>query len=90
MERDLAVVVGSDIAAATAEAAIGRHGGPLLARTTLFDIYRGRPLGDDQKSLAFRLVFQAPDRTLTEEEIERAVSSIAAGLAADVSGHIRS
>ena len=46
------------------------HGGPLLVRVTLFDIYRGRPLTEDQKSLAYRLVFQAADRTLTEDEID--------------------
>ena len=61
---------------------IARHGGPLLRRRTLFDIYRGRPLADDEQSLAFRLRFQAPDRTLTEAEIDAAVAAITAGLAA--------
>jgi phenylalanyl-tRNA synthetase beta chain len=87
--RDLAVVVATGVPAATAAAAIERHGGPLLRSVALFDIYRGKPLDDAHKSLAFRLLFQAPDRTLTEDEVESAVASITAGLADDVDGRIR-
>ena len=36
----------------------------------LFDLYRGSPLAADEKSLAYRLVFGAADRTLTEEEVD--------------------
>ena len=88
VERDLAVVVADDRPAGEVEAAIRRHAGPLLASVDLFDIYRGRPLPDDRRSLAFRLVFAA-DRTLTEDEVDRAVGAISTGLAADVDGHLR-
>ncbi|MFP5342344.1 MAG: phenylalanine--tRNA ligase subunit beta [Candidatus Limnocylindria bacterium] len=87
--RDLAVVVADDRPAAEVEAALRRHGGDRLASVTLFDVYRGRPLADDQRSLAYRLVFAA-DRTLTEEEVDSAMAAIAAGLAGDVGGAIRS
>ena len=40
---------------ATVEAAIRRHGGPLLRDVALFDIYRGQPLAETDKSLAYRL-----------------------------------
>jgi phenylalanyl-tRNA synthetase beta chain len=66
-----------------------RHGGELLEAVNLFDVYRGRPLEAAEKSLAWRLRFQAPNRTLTEAEIDTAIESIHAGLAADVGGHIR-
>jgi phenylalanyl-tRNA synthetase beta chain len=89
VERDLAVVVAEDRGAGEVEATIRRHAGPLLASVELFDIYRGRPLPEDQRSLAFRLVFAADDRTLTEDEIDGAVAAITAGLAADVGGHLR-
>jgi phenylalanyl-tRNA synthetase beta chain len=89
VERDLAVVVEADVPAATVQAAIARHGGTLLISTSLFDIYRGRPLTETQKSLAYRIVFQAPDRTLTEDEIDAAVAGITHGLATDVDGRIR-
>ena len=88
-ERDLAVVVAETLPARDVHAAIVRHGGPLLVSATLFDIYRGRPLDGDRKSLAYRVVFQAADRTLTEAEVDAAAAAIRDGLAADVDGHLR-
>jgi phenylalanyl-tRNA synthetase beta chain len=90
VERDLAVVVAEDRPAAEVAAAIRRHGGPLLTAVDLFDVYRGRPLEATEKSLAWRLHFQAPDRTLTEDEIDDAIGEISARLATDVGGRIRS
>jgi phenylalanyl-tRNA synthetase beta chain len=87
--RDLAFVVADDRPAAEVEAAIRRHGGPLLAELTLFDIYRGRPLADDRRSLAYRLVFAAPERTLTEGDVEAAVTTVTTGVATDVDGVLR-
>ena len=89
VERDLAVVVADARPAAEVAAAITRHGGPLLRSVDLFDSYRGRPLAEDERSLAFRLVFAGDDRTLTEAEVAEAVEAVTAGLAADVEGRIR-
>jgi phenylalanyl-tRNA synthetase beta chain len=90
VERDLAVVVAEGRDAASVAAAIRRHGAGLLVDVELFDIYRGRPLADGEKSLAWRLRFQAPDRTLTEAEVDAVVGAISGGLASDVGGRIRS
>jgi hypothetical protein len=90
VERDLAVIVDEATPSADIQASIGRHGGPLLRRTVLFDVYRGRPLAETDKSLAWRLTFAGDERTLTEAEVDDAVASIAAGLAADVGGRLRS
>ncbi len=89
VERDLAVVVAIGRTAAEVEAAIRGHGGPLLRSVALFDGYRGRPLADDEISLAYRLVFSGDDRTLTEAEVADAVEAITGGLAADVGGRLR-
>jgi phenylalanyl-tRNA synthetase beta chain len=89
VDRDLAVVVPEPTPAADVASTIRRHGGLLLRSVTLFDIYRGRPLGDQEKSLAFRLAFQGEDRTLTESEVDRAVAAITTGLSEDVGGRIR-
>ena len=40
-----------------------------LEALTLFDVYRGDQVGDGRKSLAYRLTFRAPDRTLTTDEV---------------------
>jgi phenylalanyl-tRNA synthetase beta chain len=87
--RDLAVVVDEAIPAAETASSIVRHGGALLVDTQLFDIYRGRPLSATEKSLAYRLTFQEPERTLTEDEVDRALTAIRDGLATDVGGRIR-
>ena len=89
LARDLAVVVAEDRPVGDVSAAIRRHGGPLLRTVALFDIYRDAPLGEDEKSLAHRLTFRAPDRTLTEDEIDAAVGAITRGIAADVGGRLR-
>jgi phenylalanyl-tRNA synthetase beta chain len=90
MERDLAVIVMEDRAAATVEAVIRRHAGDLLREERLFDVYRGAPLSADEKSLAYRLVFGTNDRTLTEAEVDAAMAAVRAGLAAELGAHIRS
>jgi phenylalanyl-tRNA synthetase beta chain len=81
--------VSEDWPAADVAASLRRHGGNLLEAVELFDVYRGRPLEATDKSLAWRLRFQAPDRTLTEAEIDAAIEAIHVGLAADVGGRIR-
>jgi phenylalanyl-tRNA synthetase beta chain len=89
VERDLAVIVAEDTPAAEVDASIRRTAGPLLRSVTLFDIYRGRPLGETEKSLAYRLAFGADDRTLVESEVDAAIDAITAGLQGDVAGRLR-
>jgi phenylalanyl-tRNA synthetase beta chain len=89
VERDLAVIVEADRPAADVEAVIRRHGGPLLRGVTLFDIYRGRPLGETEKSLAYRLTLRDDERTLTEAELDAAVAGVVAGLAEDLGARFR-
>ena len=54
--------------------------GDLLASLRLFDVYRGDPLPAGTRSLAFTLTFQAPDRTLAEEDVVPARARIIAAL----------
>jgi phenylalanyl-tRNA synthetase beta chain len=52
------------------EKAMTKAGGKLLNSVTLFDEYQGESVPDGQRSLAFRLVYRASDRTLTDDDIE--------------------
>jgi phenylalanyl-tRNA synthetase beta chain len=88
-ERDLAVVVKEDVPAGDVAAAIRANGGTALRELALFDVYRGNPLAGDEKSLAYRLTFRAPDRTLGEAEVEAAIAAITAGLSAEIGARIR-
>ncbi len=87
-ERDLAVVVPVATPAADVEALLHAHGGALLRDVRLFDIYRGVPLPEGERSLAWRLRFGAADRTLTEGEVEAAVAGIVSALPS-VGGRLR-
>jgi phenylalanyl-tRNA synthetase beta chain len=89
VDRDLAVIVGEVRTAAEVEATIRRHGGDLLRKQRLFDLYRGAPLAADEKSLAYRLVIGANDRTLTEAEIDEAMAAVRSGLESDLGARIR-
>ena len=67
--EDLAVVVDEAVTAAEVENVLRMGGGDYLAKVQLFDIYRGKQLGEGKKSLAFSLTYIAPDRTLTDKEV---------------------
>ena len=64
-------------------------GGELLTRLELFDVYRGEQVGQGNKSLALRLEFQAPDRTLTDDEVAGLRGAIAAALSDELNGRVR-
>ena len=66
---DLAFEAADDIPAASIEGQLTRGGGKLLADVELFDVYRGQGVPEGSRSLAYRLRFQAPDRTLTDAEV---------------------
>ncbi len=71
--QDVALVVAESVAAAQVAAALAAgaaaaDGGTLLEDVRLFDVYTGEQVPAGHKSLAYRLRFRAPDRTLTDEE----------------------
>jgi phenylalanyl-tRNA synthetase beta chain len=86
--QDLAVVLDEDVPAADVEAAVREGGGDLLERLRLFDVYRGEQVGEGSKSLALRLEFRAPDRTLTDDEVAEVRARIEQELA-ELGGKLR-
>ena len=69
---DLAFVVPDGVAAARVERALRSAAGTLLEGLELFDAYRGPGVPEGSRSLAYRLRFRAPDRTLTDAEVAEA------------------
>lgn len=67
--EDLAVVVKDSVPAGDIEDAIRRAA--LVASVRLFDVYAGAPVPDGSRSLAYSIVFQAPDRTLRTDEVAK-------------------
>jgi phenylalanyl-tRNA synthetase beta chain len=70
VERDLALVLPAGISAAAVESLLAKGGGRLLEQVEVFDEYRGKGLSGGARSVAFRLTFRDPERTLREEEVE--------------------
>ena len=70
------MVCGEAVTVGALESAIRRGAKGLLKEVSLFDIYRGKNLGEEKKSVAFNLVLRADDRSLTGEEADEDVKSI--------------
>ena len=66
---DVALIVEESIESAQVQACLQASAGEFLESVSLFDVYRGEQVGDGKKSLAFRLAFRAPERTLTTDEV---------------------
>jgi phenylalanyl-tRNA synthetase beta chain len=75
-KRDLAVIVLADTPVETVRDEILAAGGDLLIACALFDRYTGESIPAGTKSLAFALTYQAPDRTLSDKEIDKAHQKI--------------
>ncbi|MCI8762628.1 MAG: hypothetical protein HFF28_07335, partial [Oscillospiraceae bacterium] len=87
--RDIAVVCAEEVPVGALERAIRRGAKGLLKEVSLFDIYRGKNLGEGKKSVAFNLVLRSDDRSLTGEEADADVKSILEALEQDCGAVLR-
>ncbi|MGI6140287.1 MAG: phenylalanine--tRNA ligase subunit beta [Caldicoprobacterales bacterium] len=70
--RDLAFIVEKNVQAAEIAELIKKGGGSILEKVTLFDIYEGSQIPEGHKSMAYSLSYRADDRTLKDEEVNKA------------------
>jgi phenylalanyl-tRNA synthetase beta chain len=89
IQRDLALVVKEEILSADIIKTIKSIDKKLIKKITLFDIFKGKQIGDGYKSLAYSVVFQAKDRTLTDQEVEKTYKKIREQLITKFSAKIR-
>jgi phenylalanyl-tRNA synthetase beta chain len=89
IRQDLAVVVADTVPAGDVVGVVRDAGGKLLRAAEVFDVYRGAQVGEGRVSLALRLEFRAPDRTLTDEEAAAPRERIVAALKDKLGGEIR-
>jgi phenylalanyl-tRNA synthetase beta chain len=80
VKQDLAFVVDESVLAGELVEAARAAAGPELREIRPFDVYRGEQVGAGKKSIAFAVVFQSPDRTLTDEKADRLKSTIVEAL----------
>ena len=88
-DMDLAFVVPDDVGADKVRNTISKTAGKLLVELDLVDVYRGEGVADGHRSLAFRLRFQADDRTLKDEEITSTREAVIAAVAKTNKGQLR-
>jgi phenylalanyl-tRNA synthetase beta chain len=77
VRRDLAFVMDASIPVGDVMAALRQAASAIVFDLALFDQYRGKGIADKQKSLAFRVVMQDTERTLTDAEVEDAMVKLA-------------
>ena len=79
VKRDLALVCDEAVTCGAIEDAI-RSASPLVTGVELFDVYRGKNLGEGKKSMAFSLVLADPKAELDAEQVDRAIKKILGNL----------
>ena len=80
VKQDLAFAVAEDVSAGELVSAAREAAGAELREIVPFDVYRGEQVGPGRKSIAFRVEFRSPDRTLTDEEAAGLREKIVAAL----------
>lgn len=76
VRRDLAFVVDEDVKTNEIETVIKEGAGKYLKEVIIFDVFKGRNIGEKRKSIAFALFFSSMEKTLTDEEVDESVRSI--------------
>ena len=76
IKKDLAVVVNKNITSEEIQDIIKKAGGSTLSKIEVFDVYTGKGIEENKKSIACSLTFEKMDRTLTDEEINESLNKI--------------
>jgi phenylalanyl-tRNA synthetase beta chain len=89
VRRDFAFVLRESVSARQVEESLRRAFGDALTEFRLFDLYRGKGIDSNEKSVAVGLTFQHPSATLTESEISQFVEKAVTALERDLNARLR-
>jgi phenylalanyl-tRNA synthetase beta chain len=89
VQQDFAIVVEEDVAAGDVQRVLEEATQPLSTGVQLFDVYRGESVGTENKSLAFRVTLAAPDRALSDKDLDKIRKRVEKQLKQKVSGSLR-
>ena len=89
IRRDLALVVNKDVLAVALENAVQNAAAPQVIAWNIFDVYTGKGIADEQKSVALSLTLQDATRTLEDAEVNGMVDAIVASLQEAVGAVLR-
>jgi len=89
-DRDIAIVINEDIKAEDIRSEIINSSSGLAGDVWIFDLYRGKNIPENKKSLAFSIKYRLPDRTLTDDEVDNVHQRIAEVLKKKFGAELRS
>ncbi|MCR4434546.1 MAG: phenylalanine--tRNA ligase subunit beta [Clostridiales bacterium] len=89
VSRDIAMLVRDGILVKQIESVIREKGGEIVEAVKLFDVYKGKQVPEGMKSVAYSITFRTRERTLTDEEVNRAVHEILEGLKNNFGAQLR-
>jgi phenylalanyl-tRNA synthetase beta chain len=89
VKRDLALVINHDITFEQIEQLTQAESKKLLQSIALFDVYKGDKIAADKKSYAISFLFQHPEKTLTDQEVEKMMSRLMAKFESELGAIIR-
>lgn len=87
--RDIALIVPEEVPASRVAQELYYHGAPWLVEARLFDVYGGSPIPAGRRSLAFRLSYRDPERTLTDEAVNRHHETLVKALTEELGAELR-
>ena len=87
--RDMALVIDQRVTAASLLAALQAAAHPIVKDIQLFDVYQGKGVDPEKKSLAFRVLMQDTQRTLEDAEVDAAVTALVQRAEADFDARLR-
>ncbi len=87
--RDMAVVVADNIASGDMLNVIKKTAGDTCESVELFDVYKGAPLKENQKSIAWKLTFRKQDTTITQQEVNDLFNKVLATLKTQFGAELR-
>ncbi|WP_417501208.1 phenylalanine--tRNA ligase subunit beta [Marinobacter sp.] len=90
VRRDLAIIIGGEVAFADVERVTRKHAGEQLTALRAFDVYEGESLGEGNRSLALSLFWQHPERTLNEDEVHSLFNGVIDALKEELGATLRS
>ncbi|MEN6315808.1 MAG: phenylalanine--tRNA ligase subunit beta [Clostridiaceae bacterium] len=89
VSRDIAMLVDDRVLVKQIEQLIRAKAGKILEEIKLFDVYKGKQVPDGKKSVAYSITFRAADRTLTDDEVGKAMDSIMKALSDKLGAQLR-
>ena len=89
VRRDLALLVDRSLAVKTLTNTVAQHAGEFLTDLKVFDLYMGKGIDPQRKSIALGLTFQHPSRTLNEDEINASIDTVIKSLEVNFAASLR-